>query len=443
MHILLLSFLLLVSSAIAQTPPRNLLLVVTDDQRFDQMACAGHPVLQTPAMDALAKRGVRFTNAFVTTAICAASRASIMTGRREGSHGYTFGKPPMGKSLGDQTYFSQLKRKGYRTGFVGKWGVRFEKDALAGAIDYRSTPGQPYLKKDRPHLTSIVADRATEFVAQQSAEQPFCLTVSFHAPHAQDGHKDQYIPPPELASLYEDADVDVPPNAVGGFDVLPEFLQKSMGRKRWAWRFDNREKQIRRTKDYWRMITGVDRALQRIVASLKEHGFEDNTVIVFTSDNGYFLGERGLAGKWFIYEESIRVPLIIVDPRAANERRGTTNDAMVLNTDLAPTLLDLAGVAAPAGYDGRSLMPLVAGDTPAWRSDFLYEHRFDNKDIPKSQGVRGSRWVYARFDEQNPVYEQLFDLQTDPQQLHNLAKSESHRKVLEDLRARCDQLLQQ
>ncbi|MGK0300704.1 MAG: arylsulfatase A-like enzyme, partial [Planctomycetota bacterium] len=394
MHNLLLAFLLLVSSAIAQQQPRNLLFVVTDDQRFDLMACAGHPVLSTPAMDALAKRGVRFTNAFVTTAICAASRASIMTGRREGSHNYTFGKPPMAKSLGDDTYFSQLKRKGYRTGFVGKWGVRFEKNALAGAIDYRRSSGHPYLKKDGRHLTNIVADHATEFVAQQSKKQPFCLTVSFHAPHAQDGHKDQYIPPPELASLYEDATVPVPPNATAGFDVLPDFLQNSMGRHRWAWRFDNRQKQIRRTKDYWSMITGVDRALQRIVASLKEHGFDDNTVIVFTSDNGYFLGERGLAGKWLIYEESVRVPLIIVDPQAAESRRGTTNDAMVLNTDLAPTMLAIAGVAAPAGYDGRNLMPLVAGESPPWRSDFLYEHRMDHKDIPKSQGVRGSRWVY-------------------------------------------------
>lgn len=443
MHKFLMAFLLVASSAVAQQPPRNLLLIVTDDQRFDQMACAGHEVLQTPAMDALAKRGVRFTNAFVTTAICAASRASIMTGRREGSHGYTFGKPAMPKSLGDDTYFAQLKRKGYRNGFVGKWGVRFEKDALAGAIDYRRTSGHPYFKKDGRHLTNIVADRAIEFVAQQSAEQPFCLSVSFHAPHADDGHKDQFIPPSEVASLYEDANVPVPPNAVAGFDVLPDFLKKSMGRARWAWRFDNRKKQIRRTKDYWSMITGVDRAMQRIVASLKEHGFDDNTVIVFTSDNGFFLGERGLAGKWLIYEESIRIPLIIVDPQAAKDRRGTTNDAMVLNTDFAPTLLDIAGVTAPKGYEGRSLMPLVAGDTPAWRSDFLYEHRMVNKGIPKSQGVRGSRWVYARFDEQDPVYEQLFDLKTDPQQLRNLAASEAHAEVLAMQRARCDELLKQ
>ena len=119
----------------AQAPRRNLLFVVTDDQRFDQMGCAGHAVLQTPTMDALAQRGVRFTNAFVTTAICAASRASIMTSRREGTHGYTFGKPAMPKALADETYFAQLKQAGYATGFVGKWGVRFDKNALGNALD--------------------------------------------------------------------------------------------------------------------------------------------------------------------------------------------------------------------------------------------------------------------------------------------------------------------
>ncbi len=441
MRYIIYAVLALASIAIAQDKPRNLLLVVTDDQRFDQMGCAGHPVLQTPAMDALAKRGVLFTNSFVTTAICAASRASIMTGRREGLHGYTFGKPPMPQSLADDSYFTQLKRAGYATGFVGKWGVRFEKGVLNGAIDYRQTPGQPYLKNDRPHLTSVVADKAIEFVAKQSNDQPFCLTVSFHAPHAQDGHKDQFIPPPELADLYADAKVPPPPLAQTGFDVLPDFLKESMGRHRWAWRFDERQKQIRRTKDYWRMITGVDQALARIILSLQENGFEDNTVIVFTSDNGYFLGERGLAGKWLIYEESIRVPLIVVDPNQPSERRGVTNDQIVLNTDIAPTLLELAGVEPPAGYDGCSVMPLVTGREVEWRSDFLYEHRFDNKDIPKSQGVRGKRWVYARFDEQEPVYEQLFDLQTDPKELRNKATNPKFATVLKQQRARCDELL--
>ena len=352
--------------------------MVTDDQRFDQMSCAGHPVLRTPVMDGLAAEGVRFTEAFVTTAICAASRATILTGRREGRHGYTFGTPPMGPELAAESYPMQLRAAGYRTGFVGKWGVRFAKGAMADAFDERHTPWYPYVKEGRPHLTDHIADLAVDFVGRED-DRPFCLSISFHAPHAEDSNPDQYIPPPDLAELYADADVAPPPLADVGFEALPGFLKESMGRKRWHWRFDTREKQIERTRDYWRLVSGVDRALGRVLAAVEAAGEADNTVVVLIGDNGYFLGERGLAGKWFIYEESIRVPLIVMDPRAPDARRGATEDAMVLNTDVAPTLLSLAGVPIPAGHDGRDLGPLLRGEEPAWRSDFLYEHLLDNE----------------------------------------------------------------
>ena len=429
------------AGASAQSRRPNLLLVVTDDQRFDQMSCAGHPTLETPVMDRLAADGVRFTNAFVTTAICAASRASILTGRREGNHNYTFGKPPMGRALGQSSYPKLLRDAGYRTGFVGKWGVKFEQGALEGAFDYRKGSGHPYRKKDGRHLTDIVTQQAITFVEQQDDAQPFCLSVSFHAPHAQDGHEDQYLPPDAFVRRYQDAEVPIPPLAESGFAALPPFLKESLGRVRWFWRFDTREKQIQRTKDYWRMIDGVDRGLGRILDALTRRGLADNTVVVFTSDNGYFLGERGLAGKWLIYEESVRIPLIVFDPRADEARRGVVEDAMALNTDLAPTLLAYAGVAAPEGYDGRSLTPLVRGEQPAWRDTFVYEHHMDHPKIPPSVGLRGPRWVYARYYRQQPVYEQLFDLERDPLQLVNLASDPQHAGTLAAQRARCDGLL--
>jgi arylsulfatase A-like enzyme len=432
--------------AVLPIPPApkrpNLLLVVTDDHRFDQIGCAGHPLLQTPTIDALAAEGVRFANAFVTTPICAASRASLMTGRREGRHGYTFGKAPMGADLAGDTYFRRLRGAGYRTGFVGKWGVRFEQELMPELFDEYRPLGQPYLKDGQPHLTERIADAAIAFLDAGAEPSPFCLTLSFWAPHAEDYHPDQYIPPPDLASLYVDAEVPPPPNAETGFEALPEFLQQSLGRKRWHWRFDTREKQIERTKDYWRMITGVDRALGRVMDALTERGLADNTVVVFTSDNGYFLGERGLAGKWLIYEESIRVPLIVHDPRAPSSRRGLVLSPMVLNLDIAPTLLDLAGVDLPPAYEGRSLAPLLRGEPTLRRSDFLYEHRLDNPEIPKSVGLRGERWVYVRYDEQEPPFEQLFDLTTDPAELHDLARQPAFAKVLADQRTRCDALLE-
>ena len=435
----LLPALLLALPAAAQEPGRpNIILVVSDDQRFDQLGCAGHPVLQTPIIDALAAAGVRFANAFVTTPICAASRASLMTGRREGRHGYTFGKQPMGAQLAGDSYFARLRRAGYHTAFVGKWGVEFEQGAMAELFDEYRPLSQPYLKEGVPHLTERVADAAIELL---DAEAPFCLTISFWAPHAEDGHADQYIPPPDLASLYADDEVLPPHNAEAGFEALPEFLQESLGRKRWHWRFDTREKQVRRTKDYWRMITGVDRALGRVLDALQQRGLADDTVVVFTSDNGYFLGERGLAGKWLIYEESIRVPLIVYDPRSTSAPRGVVLDPMVLNLDVAPTLLELAGVDAPAGYEGRSLVPLLRGEDPVWRSEFLYEHRFDHREIPKSVGVRGDRWVYVRYDELEPPYEQLFDLANDPGELNDLARNPAFADILAARRARCDALL--
>ncbi|MCH2103679.1 MAG: sulfatase-like hydrolase/transferase [Planctomycetes bacterium] len=426
----------------------NLLVVVTDDQRYDQLGCEGHPVLETPVMDRLAAEGVRFKNSFVTTAICAASRASLMTSQREGSHGYTFGTPAMGAAIADDTYFARLKDAGYRTGFVGKWGVRYERGVMRDHIDTFRQMSPPYLRPkdgdvDR-HLTDRTADEAIRFL-REGGDEPFCLTLSFNAPHAEDPHPEQFIPPRELDALYAGAEVAVPPlSAPEVFEALPEFMQSSLNRVRWGWRFDTREKQTERTLDYWRMISGVDMALGRVLAALQEGGHAEDTVVVFTSDNGYFLGERGFAGKWLIYEESVRVPLIIFDPRVGEERRGQVLDEMVLNLDLAPTLLALAGVEAPETYEGRSLIPLLRGQSEGWRTDFLYEHRFAHEQIPQSEGVRGERFVYVRYYEEEPAYEQLFDLERDPMQLKNLALSphrESFEAELMRMRARCDELL--
>jgi uncharacterized sulfatase len=424
----------------------NLLLVVTDDQRFDQLGCEGHPVLRTPNMDRLAAEGLRFANSFVTTSICAASRASLMTSRREGSHGYTFGTPAMGEQLADETYFARLHDAGYSTGFVGKWGVRFDPGVMSDHLDTYRPLSPPYLRardgEDARHLTDRAADEAIRFLAQQEDGRPFCLTLSFNAPHAEDSNPLQYIPPCDLAQLYAEAEVALPPlSEAGVFEALPEFLRSSLNRERWGWRFDTREKQVKRTRDYWSMIAGVDRALGRVLDALDEQGLAQDTVVVFTSDNGYFLGERGFAGKWLIYEESVRVPLIIYDPRLPQGQRGRLVEQMVLNIDLAPTLLALAGVQAPEAYEGRSLVPLFGQAPESWRSDFLYEHRMKHPAIPKSEGVRGERWVYARYYEQQPLYEQLFDLRSDPLQLTNLAGDSSFEQVLSAQRARCDELL--
>lgn len=433
----------------------NLLIVVTDDQRFDHMGCAGHPFLQTPTMDRLAARGTRFLNAFVTTAICAASRASILTSKHECSHGYTFGKPPLSRAHAEDSYPALLRGAGYTTGFCGKFGIRAAEGVTDAMFDSFRPRNLPYAKKgaagEPVHLTDRVADDAMAFLDGARGHGPFCLSVSFWAPHAEDNNPDQYVWPAALDGLYDDQPVPRPPlSEPAFFDGLPPLQRESLNRVRWKWRFDTEEKRVAMTRAYCRMITGVDRALGRILDHLEAIGSADNTVVVFTSDNGYFLGERGFAGKWTAHDLSMRVPLIVYDPRRPG--RGVAAEEMVLNLDLGPTLLELAGVAVPETFEGRSLAPLLAADPierPAWRRETYYEHGFEHAKIPRCRGVRTLRWKYARSVLPDPelhpgdvpvegleLFEELYDLASDPLEAHNLAGDPGHRPVLDALRRR-------
>ncbi|MCA8978334.1 MAG: sulfatase [Planctomycetes bacterium] len=444
LRLVVLALVLAIASIVAAQRAPNLVLLLTDDQRHDAMACAGHPFLQTPHIDSLAHRGVRFVDCFVTTPICAASRASILTGTWERTHGYTFGKPPLSAATARDAWPMLLRAAGYRTGFVGKWGVRNEAAVTDAMWDSFHSMAPPYLKAEKGggtrHLTDLAAERAIEFLREGDRAQPFCLMVSFNAPHAEDSNPAQYIPPPSLRGLYDEVEIPVPALADAEFfAALPEFQRRSLNRVRWGWRFDTEAKRVRMVRDYCAMITGVDRAVGRILDELHAISAADETIVVFTSDNGCFLGERGFAGKWTIHEESIRVPLIVHDPRPT-ARPAATLGQMVLNVDLAPTLLAFAGIEIPASYQGSSLVPLLRGETPKWREDFFCEHLFDHPQIPKHEGVRGRRWVYTRYFEQDPVYEELYDLGADPQQRNNLAKEPAHAGELTRMRDRCDEL---
>ena len=195
-------------------------------------------------------------------------------------------------------------------------------------------------------------------------------------------------------------------------------------------------------KAYYRMISGIDRVIGRIRDELEELHLADNTVIIYMADNGYYMGDRGLAGKWSHYDQSLRVPLIVYDPRLKREDRGQVRTEMALNVDIAPTMLALAAVESPAHYEGRNLIPLLSSRTAAedWRTDFFCEHLMQHADIPKWEGVRGERYVYARYFEQTPVYEFLHDLKTDPDQLVNLASQPEHKDIVVRMRERCDEL---
>ncbi len=420
----------------------NILVLYADDWRHDTLGCAGHPVLRTPHLDALAKDGFRFTRACVTTSICGVSRATLFTGQwmsRHGNPGFDAWKTPWA-----ETWPGILRDAGYWTGHVGKWhngkfpAERFDFGrAYAGTHWLKGKDGKPV------HVTRQNEADALEFLRGRPKDKPFSLTLAFFATHAEDQNPKQYLPQPESLELYKDAVIPVPRTASEvHLKALPPFLadEKNAGRIRWHWRFDTAEKYQDYMKNYYRLASEVDAACGRIVAELKAQGLLENTLVLFTTDNGYFHGEHGLADKWYPYEESIRVPLIVRDPRMAAERRGGTNDDYVLNADLAPTILSAARAAAPPRMQGTDFAPLYLADRkPAWRDEFYYEHAIvrSKEFIPASEAVvrRDVKYLYW------PDYghEELFDLAADPQEERNLAadptrvaqKTELKRKLSE------------
>lgn len=420
----------------------SVLLVLTDDQRWDALGAAGNPVILTPTLDRLAREGVRFENAFVTTPICAASRASILTGLYERTHGYTFTKPPLARALTRASYPALLRRAGYRTGFVGKLGVALEKNADAEMFDVFLPSSLPYFQEvagRKAYLTDLQAEQAIGFLHDTPPDQPFCLSLSFWAPHADDDKKEQYFWPADLDALYADVTIQPPPtSAPAFFESLPEFLRRTMNRERWYWRFDTPAKYQQMVKGYYRMITAADRALGRILEELRRGGRDRNTVVLFTSDNGAFLGERGYADKWTMHEPSIRVPFIVLDPRLPAESRGRVRREMILNIDILPTVLGLAGLEAPAGLPGASLATLVAGRSVDWRDEVFTEHLWDHPAIPRTEAVRTERYKYIRYP-QHPEFEELYDLADDFWETRNLAANESQRARLAELRRHCDE----
>ena len=429
----------------------NIIFFLSDDHRWDRMGCAGHPYLKTPTMDLLAKHGVRFSNMFVTTSICAASRATILTGLYERTHQFTFRTRPISSKFSQTSYPVLLRKAGYSTGFIGKFGVAVQKEDREAMFNYFQPIGRnPYLKKQKDgslrHESELAGDRAIEFIDQQKNKGPFCLSVSFNAAHAEDADKRPGIGhfpwPKAVDGMYEDISIKTPrlsdPKI---FDSHPDFMKKSMNRIRYFWRWDTPEKYATNLRAYYRMITGIDKVMNRVIQHLKKSDLNDNTIIIFSGDNGYYEGQRGFAGKWSHYDESLRVPLIIYDPRAEEKRRGKVANPMALNTDIAPTILGYAGVKAPKHYQGQSLLQIMNGEkTTGWREDTFCEHLMENNTIPKWEGVRSSRYVYARYFQQNPQYEYLHDLRKDPDQLKNLASNPAYGKILNQMRKRCNSL---
>ncbi len=433
----------------AEKQPPNIVLLVSDDQRFDTLGCMGNEIIQTPHIDALAAEGTLFRNAFCTTSICATSRATILNGQYARRHGIWSFRQMLSAEEFANSFPMQLKEHGYHLGFIGKWGVGGGNTMPADKYDYwRGFAGQgQYFVKGRAHMTRFLGDQTQEFfddyqAKDTSAKKPFCLHVAFKAAHCQDGDGWQFRHAEKYKDLY--AEVTIPPQPTATdkhYAALPKPLQESEGRVRWHRRFDGEEMYQKNIKDYYRLLTGVDEIVGEIVARLKKDGQYDNTVIIYTSDHGFYLGDRGLAGKWFMHEESIRMPLVIFDPRVEKTQRGKSREELALLVDIAPTILDLAGIELPQSMQGSSLAPLTAGKSPTWRDDFLYEHLFKHGRIPMNDGVRGMRWKYCRYYFGDDLHEELYDLRADPLEEKNLASDQKYRETLDQYRARYRELV--
>ena len=421
----------------------NLIIMMTDDQRYDAMSCAGNEILQTPNMDRLAAEGMRFRNMFVTNSLCAPSRATLLTGLYSHTHGVIDNK---GRQIRqDQPILPDLLREaGYEVAFCGKSHVK-------GALRdrhwdyYFGFKGQGnYLKpviaegtdgEDRPYdgyMDDIVTGKAVQWLKREH-EKPFCLFLWFKAPHRSwsrarrhhDLFKDVAIPKPDT---YDDD--------LKGFPGKPRAFIDATNK---IGEFNDVRTLDGFVKDYYSTLVAVDENVGRVLDALEATNCLDETAILYTSDNGFFHGEWRAFDKRLMHEPSIRVPLLIRYPKLA--RSGSTEDAMVLNVDIAPTVLDLAGAPIPDWMHGRSVVPLLRGENVAWRKDWLYEYyEFPGAhSVRKNRGVRTDRYKLIHYFEEPQEFE-LYDLVEDPEERNNLYGKSEHAELVSRLRQRIEAL---
>ena len=514
----LLVILAFASTLRAAAPARpNIIFVLTDDQRWNSLGLTGNPVVKTPHIDRLAAEGTFFANGTVNSAICTPSRTCYFLGQYERRHGVNFNSgTAVTTEAWQKSYPVQLRNAGYFTGYVGKNHVPVGPEGYAGDVIERSFDfwyaGHGalsfYPKRRHPIFKGAKADTQIEilgegalsfldpgagfiagaeaFLKNRPPERPFCLTIAFNVPHAA-GTSTMELQPSDPA-LYRTTYREqlntqpLPSTYVAKLSIrapkLPPEVHYAQYRQKSYDYVDTeaalRERQIRE----YETITGVDRLVGAVRAQLEKMGCAENTVILFSSDHGITHGEFGLGGKALNYDTCLRVPMIVMDPRVSAAARGQRSAALVQSIDFAPTMLDLAGVAAPATMQGESFLPAVQGRRFAGRShafsENLWSTYFGN---PRCESVRTAEWKYIRYfahdrslfgnvagegeggavpdpiaaayhgwltatiHGEKPVYEELYHLSVDPDEITNLASDPNQTAVLRDLRAECQRLV--
>jgi len=316
-----------------------------------------------------------------------------------------------------------LRESGYYTGFVGKWHYhQFPSEEFDVAKEYYGY----HVDGNGRHITEQNEIDGLKFLRTRPKDQPFALTISFFATHAVDGDPKQFIPQNKSMHLYEEVEIPTKESvSEDSWNRLPYFFtERNEGRIRWRWRFDTAEKYQQIMKNYYRMATEVDSVVGNVIQELKDQGVYDNTLIIFTTDNGFYHGEHGLADKWYPHQESIRVPLVILDPRMDQSKKGKPNNDFTLNIDLAPTMLYAAGITPPERMQGSDISQLyTTPNQTEWRDEFYYEHPTMGGQewwIPTSEALVRKNYKYIYWAHYK--MEQLFDLVNDPLEEIDFAK---------------------
>jgi N-acetylglucosamine-6-sulfatase len=432
-------FVLLFGLNVAMADDRpNIVFILADDLRWDALGSTGHNLpkdFQTPNIDRIAKEGVIFRNAYVTDPLCFPSRASILSGQYAHTNGVKVAsdRARLGHRL--VTFPLLLHGAGYETALIGKWHLANEAVPAPGIDRWVSFKEQgiyvdPELyidghsEKMKGYLTDILTDYAVDFI-QKPHTKPFMLYLAHKAPHA------PWIPPERYKNRFYDAPIIPPPGAFDTWEGKP--VLKRAGIKLEPKSDTDIEITHFNVRDYLSCVLAIDDGVKRIFDVLEATGQLDKTIIVFTSDNGYFWGEHDLGGKHGPYEEAIRVPLLVRYPKLI--QTGSVIDQFALNIDFAPTLLALAGVHPPENMEGRSLLPLFKGDARSWRSSFLTEFFLGDgtNRFPTWQAVHTDRWKYIRYVGMEQ-FNELYDLQADPFELNNLVNdphAQEERAIME------------
>jgi arylsulfatase len=428
----------------------NVIVFYPDDWRHDTIGAAGTQVVKTPFLDKLSSQGIRFTHNAVTSSVCWISRATKITGQYLSRHKAALIRTPTFYDRWNETFPYIMQQNGYFVGHIGKWQFNNPDNFVRKHYNWTSLyEGRHWykLRKVPTHSTLRDEQESIRFLRQRPKDVPFVLTTAFYAPKAVGRGPDQHSPMNETQRLYENITIPLPVDPEKAFKKLPKFMQelKLEARRRYRQRFDFNvpgKYQEFMTK-YYRMVSEVDAAIERIVGELERQNILNETIIIFTTDNGLFHGEHGFAGKWFPYQESIRVPLIIKDPRMSQEKIGTLEDAFTLNVDLASTILGAAGLPPRPLMQGRDITDLYLkpGAKETWRKEFFYEHPamgYKNKGIPESSALVRKDFKYMNWP--NYTVEQLFDLKNDPLEHNDIVNRPEYAELLVEMRVRHDEL---